>query len=514
MISDPTELVVSGVNIYNNTAIDLRVYLYVQHVSASGHFGSVDWNPAYGYKAGFYAKNQHQTAPYFTVPVFRLDRGFISNIQSLSFISSSFFEFRINSPAAPSRLYIRMIRTDKFDQTVDFTTNYEEDNKLIQPFQPNGTKLIGPFNGPTFVAGTTYKWDCVIDQTTLVNGAKYRFIAIVYYFNGAIHECNSFISQEYNTDADVPYTGGGLTFVANLQDVVANRTNNITACIEERMSSKIDITFPADQWKNDILARLGITTTNDPRRYLTKIEFTIYTTYTDSWGVWVFVYDYRAALKTGATSYTSKSGITITPVSATEMTFRAEWRNRWQLNDTPISVTLNGVPQPVTGSNQYWGGVPIIINWRYVFYYDDYITPFTDVLQVDQYMLVRDYVPDTVLKIEAQNPPFDTKEFWCPGEEMCLQAVIVDPITIDPGLGYNLITNINLAAPNDAYNSLEEAENWVPTNAEFPQSTTPTIYNQETLYGATVIDSALFCVNEELLTIDQEYTITVIAKKN
>lgn len=508
---NPNELSPSGSSVYSDTNIDFRTYIYLEKAGAPGLFGSIDVNPQFGYKSGFYNLGTHGVAPYFTTPQFILKINGASG-SSISSLQDTVGEFRCDSPVVPSSLLLRIIRSDKFDDSVQFQANYDMDSKWIDVTESNSTRIIGPFSGPTLVAGSTYKWNFKIDKNSVVNGQKYRLIAIVRYNNFPTnYEVTSFISDELDVNPDVPFDGTGLTFSSRVGDIKTLYAGaDLTSTIEERMTSRCTFDFPANQWKNDILARLGLTTSNDPRRYLTEIEFTIYQTYTDSFGVWKQVYDYRFTSKIGPISYQPKSGIFIDDSVSDRLVFSANWRNRYESNVVNISTTLNGSPY-ILGANstQYWGNKQMYIDWRFKFYYDDYVTPFTDYIVYTQKFFVKDYVADTVLKIVAQNPPFDSKEFWCAGEEMCLQGEIVDVGTINPADIYRSIVNID-PLPG-SIGTIEESELFLAPI--LGATTTPKIYNQDVDYDS-ISGIALFCVDEELLIIGQGYKVSVIAKKS
>lgn len=512
--SATSELSITGPSVYNDTSIDLRCYVYVQHVSASGHFGQIDINPKYGYKAGFYNKGTHGTAPYFTNPVFENK---INSVLSSSFSTmiDADYTFYVNSPAIPVALVAKMIRTDKFDKTVEQEANYELDVADIRPAGSSTVKFKTPFTGPTLVAGSQYKWTFKIDKTALSLGQKYRIIFIVYYQSGPTHEVTSFISPEYDVTADVPYNGGAFTFNGKLGDLKTQYAgNDLTATIEERMFSRLIIDYSANAWKNDVFNRLGIVTTNDIRRYLTRIEFTIKSPFAipPGWtGEFGEVYDYRDCQKTGATSYATKTGITPDFSTPDQLILFAEWRNRFEAAIANFASMVNGALTYPGGSSQYWGGLNLRVEWKLSFYYDDYITPFTDEIYFTQKLFVKDYVSDTVLKISAQNPPFDTKDFWCPGEDFCLQGEIVDPIVIDPALVYKLITNID-DVPG-GITTILESEQW-GTSPYISAQTNALIYAQETNFEDTVPLKALFCIDEEQLIVGNDYKVSVIAKQS
>lgn len=512
--TNPNELDTTGNSVYDSTSIDIRAYIYLQNTVAPGIYGSIDINQQRGFKGGFYNKGTHGAAPYFSAAAWVAKINSVAG-NSFSTILNTDVEFSCVCPSGlNTTVVMHLIHVNSYDDTVQFQTNYGMDTKFIDSGESNSTKIIGAFTGPVLVGGSTYKWTFKIDKNNIVSGEIYRMIAIVRYNNFPTnYEVTSFISDEYLVNADVPYNGGGISISGILGDVKSNYTGNqLTACIEERMRSRIVFDFAADSWKDNVFNRLGITTVNDPRRYLTFIEFTIKEEYNVSSypGIFREIYDYRFATKTGATSYTAKTGIDITETGATQLTFIAEWRNRWESAQPNIESWVNGVQQLVPLGNQDWGGkTDMLVEWKFHFYYDDYVTPFTDIISFTQKLTVRDYVDDTVLKIVAQNPPFDTKEFWCNGEEMCLQGEIVDTGVINPADVYRLITNVD-GNPGGLSTLLEE-EAWVPPI--LGQSTNNIVYAQDQDFDA-VGGVAEFCLDESNLVVGQEYKVTVLAKKS
>jgi hypothetical protein len=520
---NPIELDESLTTVYNSTTIDIRAYIYAQNTIAPGSFGFIEWNPSYGYKAGFYNKNTHGAAPYFSNPVWILERNAVT-VTAFSNIQDTIVKFECDCPVPPSAMVLKIFRADKTDQTVNFITNYDLEVSEIVTGGPTVGKIKNPFVGPTFVAGTTYRWTFNIDKNLVNTGELYRMIAIVYYNNFPVnYEVNSFISDQTEVNADAPYYGAGLTFSGFMGDLLYQYTGNfLTSTIEERMFATCKFSFPANQWANDILTRLGITTTNDPKRYLTTIEFfikspdTFITGFTQPFGE---IYDYRIlnrSTRGGGIRYVG-SGITLDETVPDEILMKAEWRNRYESDQLNYASLVNGVLYYPGSSNQNWATSTLLypphleVVWKLTFYYDDYIVPFTDYIVFTQKLVVKDYVADTILKVSAQNPPFDTKDFWCNGEDMCLQGEIVDNVTINPADNYFLITNIDPGSGNIA--TIEEAEVFTPYQPTFSQLVTPKIYDQDMVYGTPTPLMGKFCVDETLLALG-DYKISVIAKKS
>lgn len=495
-----------GSSVYNDTNVDFRAYVYMQKNTVPSDNGFKDVNPQWGYKAGFYNKGTHNAATYFTNPQWNLPG------PDLSAVADTSIGFKIDVPGLLDArvIVISMIRTDKFDNTVDWKTNYEFEQALCDVGTPAGTKMKNFFGPPVFIGGSTYAVSFDTDYTALVLGAKYRFIAHVYHSDFPTNfEVDAFISPEYNVSADVPYTGNGFTFTTLIDDIRTRWTGNqLDCCIEERMRLLLQADYSANKWKNDILARLGLTVTNDPRRYLTKVQLKMYTL--DPINPYLHIVDLQSRTKTGPTSYTFvKRGINMS-FGTDSFEFYYDFRNRYEADQANID-SVNYVSNVSLGplSTQYWGGQYIWCEWTLTFFYDDYITPFYDVILLNQAINVRDYDDGTILDLQAQNPPFDDKAFWCPDDDMCLEGVLVGAPLL--GDGGNLFLFATIEPTPGAYLAIEEAEN-IQLSPLFGQLTTAKIYDEETQYDDSEVNKGKFCVDVSQLNLPGEYKITVFAK--
>ena len=507
-ISNGSLLTVSGSSIYTDPTVDGRVYIYAQDSADASNKGWLEIT-LNGYKAGFYAKDTHEAAPYFTLPIWTLT-GTVNG--KLNTGSSTNVSFKITSPATVTKVLMWIIRTDlHFPFSVNFLGYYESDFQDIILGGPSGTKISGPYTSPAPLGGGVYESTFKVLPGQIIPGAKYRFIAVVYEKAGPVYETNSFITDEYDVNTAAPYAGVGLSFIGKLDDYNREFTGNqLTCVIEERMRSKLQINYTANAWKNSILARLGLVVPNDIRKYLVQVTFQIYEQYNDpNFGQVRNIFDERIAYKVNATSYTTDGNDIVTPFltfGVDNATFAAAWRNRYELIDC-LRTEINGVVNSTKLANQYWGGTAKYIDWTLLFVYDDYIVPFSDTLVYTQAIGVKDYEADIggILSIEAQDPDNEDKDFWCPGEEFCLQA----NLTVLTPTDYNLITNIEVEP--GSINTIEESEQWV--GAQLPQLTTTKTISQETSFSQTTANKAKWCHNTALLTVNNTYKISAIAKK-
>jgi hypothetical protein len=498
--TNPNELTVSGSTVFNDPNVDGRVYIYAVD-PANFYPGSTEVILG-GYKAGFYGKNAHETAPYFTNPswVFKYLGGTVTEPKT---IGQTDVEFFIDSATAPTGLFMWMIREDNINANFDFVTSYEADFQNISAGNAGGAKIIGPMVDFALVAGTTYKATFKVDPSTLVIHAKYRFIAVVYDDSAfPVMNVNSFISSQVRPNADVPWNGDGIEFKGRLCDVQNEFVGDeLTCVIEERMKSKLRMNYFYDKFKNDVFNRLGLVIVNDIRKYLKRIEFTIYEEYTSLGNTYKHILDQRAKYRVVPNVYGGHAGIDL-QFNTDYAEFAAEWRNRFESGLQNIQTYINGIAASPL-SNQYWGGRDLFVEWKLIFTYDDYVSPFSDVLYYKQKLHVKDYQPEHV-HISAQNEPDEDKEFWCPNDFMCLKASL--PLRDD-----NMVLITNFDKDPGTESSIVEAEAWVPD--ELSQDTTPRVYNEEINYGQTDAYAAKFCIKVSDLTVNLNYKVSAIAKK-
>lgn len=499
----PSELVISSnKNCYNSNLSKLcTTFRFEKGTDFSDISMSSVWN------SSFYNKNPINNSPYFNTPVWTLER--TTPVTNLSTITNTNVKFNINGVTAVTKILGWIIRTDNFDNTIFMFDNYEADFKDIISTNPDlNDKIIAPIVDISLLSGSTYEVQYTIDASKLVGGAKYRLIAIVYDNVGL--KSNSFISDEYIVDHVPCFDGAGFNLIGSLSDYDREFTGSDLECvIEERIKSKIYFDYNANQWADDILDRLGITTSNDFRRYLTKVKFDIY----DENNVvgLGFVRNYyisETSNKYGINSYTSVNGMNLDFTNIDEPIFSFDWRNRFENNIDCLLTTIDNVPVTPVQAKQYWGGKTLKVRWQLFFYYDDYATPFEDIIEMFQQIRVLDYGNMKVLhdKVDGIRSNWNATANCCQGDEFCMGGVLDNSLD---AIDRRLIVNIcpNLASVNN----LEEAEAWV--GDELPQMTTMSITNEDIDYTTIYTEKAArFCIDTSNLSVNS-YKISAMAKK-
>lgn len=499
----PSELVISSnKNCYNSNLSKLcTTFRFEKGTDFSDISMSSVWN------SSFYNKNPINNSPYFNTPVWTLER--TTPVTNLSTITNTNVKFNINGATAVTKILGWIIRTDNFDNTVFMFDNYEADFKDIISTNPDlNDKIIAPIVDISLLSGSTYEVQYTIDASKLVGGAKYRLIAIVYDNVGL--KSNSFISDEYIVDHVPCFDGAGFNLIGSLSDYDREFTGSDLECvIEERIKSKIYFDYTANQWADDILDRLGITTSNDFRRYLTKVKFDIYDeNNVVGLGVVRNYYISETSNKYGINSYTSVNGMNLDFTNIDEPIFSFDWRNRFENNIDCLLTTIDNVPVTPVQAKQYWGGKTLKVRWQLFFYYDDYATPFEDIIEMFQQIRVLDYGNMKVLhdNVDGIRSNWNETANCCQGDEFCMGGVLDNSLD---AIDRRLIVNIcpNLASVNN----LEEAEAWV--GDELPQMTTMSITNEDIDYTTIYTKKAArFCIDTSKLSVNS-YKISAMAKK-
>lgn len=499
----PSELVISSnKNCYNSNLSKLcTTFRFEKGTDFSDISMSSVWN------SSFYNKNPINNSPYFNTPVWTLER--TTPVTNLSTITNTNVKFNINGATAVTKILGWIIRTDNFDNTVFMFDNYEADFKDIISTNPDlNDKIIAPIVDISLLSGSTYEVQYTIDASKLVGGAKYRLIAIVYDNVGL--KSNSFISDEYIVDHVPCFDGAGFNLIGSLSDYDREFTGSDLECvIEERIKSKIYFDYTANQWADDILDRLGITTSNDFRRYLTKVKFDIYDeNNVVGLGVVRNYYISETSNKYGINSYTSVNGMNLDFTNIDEPIFSFDWRNRFENNIDCLLTTIDNVPVTPVQAKQYWGGKTLKVRWQLFFYYDDYATPFEDIIEMFQQIRVLDYGNMKVLhdNVDGIRSNWNATANCCQGDEFCMGGVLDNSLD---AIDRRLIVNIcpNLASVNN----LEEAEAWV--GDELPQMTTMSITNEDIDYTTIYTKKAArFCIDTSKLSVNS-YKISAMAKK-
>lgn len=499
----PSELTLSSnKNCYNSNLSKLcTTFRFEKGADFSDISMSSVWN------SSFYNRNPINNSPYFNTPVWTLER--TTPVTNLSTITNTNVKFNINGATAVTKILGWIIRTDNFDNTIFMFDNYEADFKDIISTNPDlNDKIIAPIVDISLLSGSTYEVQYTIDASKLVGGAKYRLIAIVYDNVGL--KSNSFISDEYIVDHVPCFDGAGFNLKGSLSDYDREFTGSDLECvIEERIKSKISFDYTANQWADDILDRLGITTSNDFRRYLTKVKFDIYDeNHVVGLGVVRNYYISETSNKYGINSYTSVNGMNLDFTNIDEPIFSFDWRNRFENNIDCLLTTIDNVPVTPVQAKQYWGGKTLKVRWQLFFYYDDYATPFEDIIEMFQQIRVLDYGNMKVLhdNVDGIRSNWNETANCCQGDEFCMGGVLDNSLD---AIDRRLIVNIcpNLASVNN----LEEAEAWV--GDELPQMTTMSITNEDIDY-TTIYEkkAARFCIDTSKLSVNS-YKISAMAKK-
>ena len=480
-------------------------YLYTDNALAA--YGTGVWT------AGFYNRNDYDDAPYFNTPVFEFTRSAVA-VTNLSGGVDTDVLFKITAPTSVSKVLFWVIRTDKFDNTATMFDNYEANLEEIVNTNANigatGMILTTPVNNIASLGAGVFSVGCSLKGANLVSGGKYRMIAVVYYSSGADFYVNSFISNEMIVDANPCYVGDGFDVVGSLSDYDREFTGGDLECvIEERIKSKLTFDYTADKWSDDILARLGLTTVNDIRRYLTKVQFEIFDeNYVLGYGVVRNFYIDETANKYALNSYTSANGMSLDFTTVEQPVFTFDWRNRFENNIDCLYTSLDGVPIAPPQAKQYFGGKQLKVRWKLYFYYDDYSAPFEDIIEILQQVRVLDYGNMKVLhdNVDGVRSSWDETKNCCQGDEFCMGGVLDDPLD---AIDRRLIVNIcpDLASVN----TLEEAEAWV--GDKLPQMTTTAIINEDIDYTTIYAKKAArFCIATSKLSVNS-YKISAMAKK-
>jgi len=469
-------------------------------------------NPAVGstWLAGFYNRNSSDSDPYFHTPIWEFTRS-ATAVTNLSTYVNTDVLFKITSPTTVTKVLFWIIRTDKFDNNVDMWTNYEANFEDIISSNTNIglDKLTTPVVNISAIGGGVFQVGCSIAADKIVNNAKYRLIAIVYDNDGSNYFANSFISDELIADSNPCFNGDGFSVIGALSDYDRQFDGNDLECaIEERIRSTVRIDFPFNSWKNDIFNRLGLTTTNDIRRYLTKITFDIYDEATVlGYGIVKNFYESKTSNKIGVNTFSAQSGMTLNfGTNWAEFTF--DFRNRFEDLIDCIESTINDVPVTPVLSDQYWGGKTLKLRWRLFFTYDDFSNPFTDEIEILQQIRVKDYGD---MRVQHENTDsgrenFDETVNCCHGDEFCMAGILTNPADAIPR---KLI--VNVCPEFGSVTSINEAEAWIGN--QLPQLTTPEISSEDVDYTTIYSEKAArFCIDTSKLSVNS-YKITAFAKK-
>ncbi len=498
-------------NQYSEDGYSPRVYIYAEDPYEPFPGLSTFLEEKFpGFKAAFYDKSEEGGAPFFTDAHFKFIRGTDEVTNFLSYEPTK-VEVYFTTPdlAKPiNRVTMMIIRTDKNDDTVDFLTNYEADVAKIQGTGPSVGKIQTPMTSPTEqgVGTGIYMASATIDGVD--PAGTYQIIATGYYVPmtfGEQGETGGTNTGDIPVQAIKVYAGEGFDVTGFISDYETEFEGNDLECaIEERMRTRIHLDFAANKWKNDILARFGIVTSNDIRRYLTKVDVLIYEEYTDLTlgGVVRNVFDQATALRISPLVYNPPVGLELDFSIANQADFKYSFRNRFEDFISNVQSYINGSPVlPLT--NQDWGGKTLKIQMTLSFFYDDIPSPFTDNVVMTQQIRVKDYGEMAVKHITGEE--LDDTENVCLDDEVCYVGLLDDDLS-----NRKLIVNI---IPNDTViTNTQEAEVWV--GDQLPQLTTPKIIEEEEDYTDQFGGKAAkFCIDTTQLILGASYKISALAKR-
>jgi hypothetical protein len=447
-------------------------------------------------------------------------------VVALSTINDSSLKARVEIPTNDVNVFYAKLIKIQNDPTLDFINNYALQENLIDA----SNMLANGFKGPFTVAFNVdhYDLEFVVDKDFLELGKNYRVIIIGYNqgtgdpdYTGAINYLA--ISHEFTTTSAIPYcvvgcSEGGLGeenylhFTGSLIDVNNEYTGNELDCIiEERLRSKLVVDHSGNAWVNNLRCRnpSAAEFANDLRNYLSNVSCEIYTEYTDTalGGVVKNQLEYwlmqRNSSSVSLTSYVSNGIAFNFDLTNKLLTLSADFRCRDEAATPCNSTTLNGANFFPVQDNQYWGGKDVFIKWSLYFYYHDFPMPFIDRLDFVQKLHVADYGYDDIA-ISA----IGDKSFVCGGETVCFNADINSGLA-DPET-YNLINTIEpVDSGGIAAGGLKESESYDPP--ELDQQQDEAFFDQDDAYSSG--GQGLFCLDPANLIINQEYKISVMAKK-
>lgn len=407
----------------------------------------------------------------------------------------------LQSPLSISDFYVKIFK-EKNDTSVDFITNYDlEENKIDVSSVDNILKAPFEHNVVTIEGQVYQELLFNVDYRLIEDGVNYRMIAVGYepYSTESIIGVSTTIQKLLS----YPFDGNGINFRGTLSDVQREFDGDeLTCVIEERIRTKMYLSYPYDQWKNDVNNRLGISTaTNDIRDYLELVKVEIYEEYYDInvAGTVVNILQQAILSKIALNAYYSPD-ITAT-FNPDESEFEMTFRNKNDAGSSPISSTVNGLPYynpsyPL--GNQYWGGKDIFIKWRFGFKYPS----FSDNIDYIQRLHVKDY--DEGIEITRVG---SSVNYICQGDNVCFEALITASIPdfdTEQFLLINTVENISLP--------LQEEEAFV--GPELPQQTNAFINTQDVLYHGTPLQQGDFCVDSNGLLLNWNSKFSAMAKKN
>jgi hypothetical protein len=495
-MNNPDDISESTGSIYGGANADGRVYIYAEFAGDSGDFGSIETEFG-GFTAEYLDAGGSITDVEYSVDSQVTDTIVVDKSTKIRMI--------IDCPVFTlESAWVLVFKHNKTDNTIDFIENYQSETLYIFPYAPDGNIITGPYQEPqpeALIGPDAYSIEFYVNGLNIEAGEEVGFIVMGYDAGG--ENGGVFYSKVGPGKGGLEFNGEGFTMMGRLSDCESEYTgDNLTCTIEERMASEMIIQFPFDQYKNDILNRMGLVITNNITTFLTKVKFTIYENTTlpfPFFGAVKNVLDERTLTKVNG-QYVG-GNITMTNIPD-QMNLKAFWRNRWEENINCVYSLINSINYGSFETNQDWGGKTLTIEWELTFFYDTLITPFTDIVRYDQQIFVRDYSP--LVEIHTQDPDQDDLNYLCSNENICLYAQFVEP----PGDNYKLITFID-NNPGSIL-TIEENEVWSP--AEFGPLVSNKFASQEENFGDSTANQAKFCLVSSLLTDNVTYKVSTIAK--
>jgi hypothetical protein len=398
-----------------------------------------------------------------------------------------------------TRCVLYIFRTDTTDNNVTFTQCIEL--SVATAGTPGGA-WVAPTAAPVNIGGITFKATGAIDKTYLTHPGCYRVIAIAYDETGGSYASTSFISDQLCTTNNKPYDGNGW----NEQFVVSDfhktyPAETLTCTVEERLQVVLDLDYSYNQWANDIFNRLGLVVPNDIRRYLTQVRVLVYEERTDQAGILYTTYrrdyfvDVTLAQNPNGT-FTTQNGMQFTAgLNAAALIY--DFRVRYESHIQNLYTDYDGVVQPLPLANQNWGGRNLTCEIQLEFYYDDYVTPFTDRVIYRTYLKPKAYVTSPL--------SIDAKSVVCSGLTKCYKPTLDGSIT-DPE-NYRLI--VTLEPLNGLSTTLGENEEYA--QGILPQLDISAVVSQDVPYAAGT-GLANFCIDTGMLNSGFTYKVVALAK--
>lgn len=437
-------------------------------------------------QAGMYGREAGDVTSVFTAPLWGNTVGGVP-VTSFSTIANNTFSFRVTAGGglAASTICMYLLRTDQSNDNITFDSNYQ-----LTPLAVTLTNV-----------GVNYTGTVTITPAMLTLGASYRILAITYSAVGP--RVTSYISLPWVADSVTPWDGTGASITSTWRDYHTDFPGGtMTGTIEDRMRLTVAMDYSSDAFKNNIITRLGITGTNDIRRYLTSVRFRIYERRTDQAGTLYVtdrkdvVYDTTITRQLDG-SYNILNGLQFSGGLDTCFA-QLDFRNRYESHLQNMYTLYDDVAQPVPLSTQDWGARTFFVEAIFDLYYHDAPTPFTDRLVVENKLSVRDYYNAFEFTITPDNADA------CTTDDVCFEAFFGGAASEQ----YKLITTLELAPGQVSL----IGENDTYTYGMLPQLTHPAFFDQEENFGDSESRIAKFCIDCDVLT-PGTYKIAAIAKR-